>query len=214
MGAIHMNRKNWLLASLLVISSLMLTACGDDPEAKEKEETSSGKVDQTVHLDIPMDLQVATDPQFPVGSTVLIKEGHIPGMEGVKATVSGAYATVAYSVTYTPTNGGERVEGHKWIVHEEIEEYSDQPFEKGEQVTLKASHKEGMENAKAVIESVQDTTVYTVDFTTTDGEIITNYKWVTEEELSSAEADPQTNSESYSDEADSQESESDSESDE
>ncbi len=31
------------------------------------------------------------------------------GMKGAKATITGAYDTIAYTVTYKPTTGGEEV---------------------------------------------------------------------------------------------------------
>lgn len=41
-----------------------------------------------------------------------------------------------------------------------------------------------MKGATAEIESAEQTTVYMVDYTPTDGgEVVTNHKWVTEEEL-------------------------------
>ena len=44
---------------------------------------------------------------------------------------------------------------------------------------------EGMDGATATIDSAEETTVYMVDFTTTDtDEAVTNHKWVTESELS------------------------------
>ena len=44
---------------------------------------------------------------------------------------------------------------------------------------------EGMNGATATIESVEDTTVYMIDFEPTTGEdMVRNHKWVTEDELS------------------------------
>lgn len=42
---------------------------------------------------------------------------------------------------------------------------------------------EGMDGAKAVIESAVETTVYMLDFTTTTGEKVDNHKWIIESEL-------------------------------
>ena len=41
-------------------------------------------------------------------------------MKNAKATVKGAYETYAYVVSYTPTNGDEKVSNHKWVVNEEV----------------------------------------------------------------------------------------------
>jgi hypothetical protein len=46
-------------------------------------------------------------------------------------------------------------------------------------------HTKGMDGAKAEIDSAEKTTVYMINYTsTTDGEEVTNHKWVTESELS------------------------------
>lgn len=53
---------------------------------------------------------------------------------------------------------------------------------------MNASHMEGMEGATATIDSAEDTTVYMVDFVTTDTEEeVQNHKWVTESELAPVE---------------------------
>jgi len=44
---------------------------------------------------------------------------------------------------------------------------------------------EGMEGVTAKIDSAEETTVYVVDYTSTNGEKIKNHKWLTESELSS-----------------------------
>lgn len=92
-------------------------------------------------------------------------------MKGAKATIVGAFDTVAYSVTYTPTTGGEKVENHKWIIHEEIMDAEDRPFNKGDKVITVADHMSGMKNAEVTIDSVKPTTVYMIDYTAaTDNE--------------------------------------------
>ena len=99
--------------------------------------------------------------------------------------IVGAYDTVAYSVSYTPTTGEKRVENHKWVIQEELKDADDKTLEKGSEATLLADHMQGMEGAVAEIESAEHTTVYMVDYNpTTGGERVTNHKWVTESELS------------------------------
>lgn len=116
-------------------------------------------------------LQKADNPTYPVGSTTTIQTDHMEGMKGAKATIVGAFDTVAYSVTYTPTTGGEKVENHKWIIHEEIMDAEDRPFNKGDKVITVADHMSGMKNAEVTIVSVKPTTVYMIDYTaTTDNE--------------------------------------------
>jgi len=138
--------------------------------------------------EIPEGLQEADNPSYEVGSQAIIESDHMPGMNGAEATIVGAYDTTVYTVSYTPTTGGEPVENHKWVIHEEIEEAGDEPFEPGTEVTLNADHMEGMNGATAVIDSAEETTVYMVDFIATDsGEEVKNHKWVTESELSPVE---------------------------
>ncbi|HZG86864.1 YdhK family protein [Paenibacillus sp.] len=134
--------------------------------------------------EVPEGLQPAANPMFPVGGEAVIVADHMPGMKGAAATISGAYNTTAYAVSYTPTTGGERVEAHKWVVHEEIRNAREQPYAPGDTVVLEAEHMEGMKGAEAVIDAAEWTTVYMVDFVpTTGGEPVKNHKWVTEAEL-------------------------------
>ncbi|SDJ18454.1 Protein of unknown function [Alteribacillus bidgolensis] len=134
---------------------------------------------------VPDDLEVAPNPKFKVGSQAIIEANHMEGMEGGTATITGAYDTVAYSVSFTTTTGGERVEDHKWVIHEELKNSGEDFLEPGEKAIIEASHMEGMEGAEATIESARDTTVYMIDFKpTTGGTEVENHKWVVESELS------------------------------
>jgi len=108
---------------------------------------------------------------------------HMLEMEGAEAKIVGAYDTTAYAVTYTPTDGGEPVENHKWVIHEELDTTEPAPLADGTEVTLQADHMDGMDGATATIESSEETTVYMVNFMLQDGEEVTNHKWVTEDEL-------------------------------
>lgn len=137
--------------------------------------------------EIPEGLQEAENPTYAVGDKVILHTDHMAGMEGAEATIVGAYNTTAYAVSYDPTDGGERVNNHKWVVQEEIPEADETPIPEGTEVTLQAKHMEGMEGAKAVIDSSEATTVYMVDYQPTDGgETIRNHQWVVEEEISPA----------------------------
>ncbi|MFG6118755.1 YdhK family protein [Thalassobacillus sp. B23F22_16] len=142
--------------------------------------------------DVPEELKVAEDPAFNEGDTVIIEAEHSEGgetmMKGAEATVTGAFNTTAYAVSFTPTDGGEPVTNHKWVIHEELEDPGEAPLEEGTEVTLNADHMEGMNGAKATIDTAEDTTVYMLDFTTVHGDQeVTDHKWVTEDELSAAE---------------------------
>lgn len=138
--------------------------------------------------ELPGGLQEAESPAYAVGQKIMLHTDHMPGMEGAKGTVVGAFDTVAYEVSYTPTDGGEPVENHKWVVAEEIKEADGELLEPGTEVTLEANHMPGMEGATATIDSYLDTTVYMVDYEDTEtGEMIRNHKWVTGDELAPAE---------------------------
>lgn len=137
--------------------------------------------------EVPDELEEAENPAFEIGSQAIIEADHMPGMKGALATIAGAYETTAYSVTYYPTTGGEPVKDHKWVIHEEIENAGEEPLKPGTEVTLNADHMEGMDGAKAVIESAVETNVYMTDFTTTTGEKVDNHKWIIESELAPIE---------------------------
>ncbi|WP_244093962.1 YdhK family protein [Jeotgalibacillus sp. R-1-5s-1] len=197
-----MKIKNTFLTGACILAvSALLAACGADDQANEDQmmEMESEEMDHSDmdHSDmdhsgmemsgsgeVPEGLEEAADPAFEVGSTAIITDAHMPGMEGAEATIVGAYDTVVYTISYDPTTGGERVEDHKWIIHEEIADAQEEPYEEGDEVTVEATHMEGMEGATAEIDSAEQTTVYMVDFTLENGEEVTNHKWVTESELS------------------------------
>lgn len=178
-----------------MILSLLLMACGNNENMNEGTNMGASQMDSDTEesmdsmnhsgsSDIPKGLKEANDPTYEVGSKAIITASHMKGMEGAKATIKGAYQTTAYVISYTPTFGGEKVDNHKWIIREEIEEAGDKNLEEGMVVTITASHMEGMNGAKGIIESANPTTVYMVDYMpTTGGEEVTNHKWVTESEL-------------------------------
>ena len=203
-------KKNRILTGILSISAAtLLAACSTDTGSQESaaeseassiesmaEESSMSGMDEMegndmegmVHDDsgeIPEGLKEAENPTYNVGETATITDGHMEGMEGAEATIVGAFDTVAYEVSYDPTNGGPREENHKWVIHEEIADAGEEPFEPGDEVTLEANHMEGMEGATATIDDAKGTTVYMIDYQpTTGGEEVKNHKWVTDSELS------------------------------
>ncbi|MCM3443204.1 YdhK family protein [Metabacillus halosaccharovorans] len=186
-----------MLTSLLAI---LLTACtsNTDKTSENNEDTNTNtekhsemdhsEMNHSSSGEVPEGLKEAENPTYKVGSQAILETDHMQGMKGAEATIAGAYDTEVYAVSYTPTTGGDQVENHKWVIHEEIEGAGDTPFKPGEEVVLNADHMEGMNGAKAVIDSVEETTVYMVDYTpTTGGEEVKNHKWVTESELSPIE---------------------------
>ena len=199
--------KKLLIGFFFVIFILALAACtgnneetnpDESPNTEMEPETNDENMetesDPHVNMDhsssgeVPDDLATAKNPTYPLGSKAVIHADHMGGMNGAIATIDGAYDTTVYTVSYTPTTGGEMVENHKWVIHEEIENAEEQPYEQGDEVVLEADHMEGMKGAKATIDSAEDTTVYMVSYTNTEtGEEVSYHKWVTEDELSPVE---------------------------
>ncbi|MFJ6414338.1 YdhK family protein [Terribacillus saccharophilus] len=186
-----MKNKKIIFPFLMVLFVVGLVACSseqddnsDSSNIENHSEMDHSSMNHSSSGEVPEGLQESEDPTYPVGSKVIINASHMEGMEGAEATVSGAYDTTAYVISYTPTNGGKEVTNHKWVIQEEIKDASSNPLEPGTEVTLNAEHMEGMDGAKATIESAEQTTVYMLDYTpTTGGEEVKNHKWVTEEEL-------------------------------
>ena len=133
----------------------------------------------------PAGMTAATNPRFSVGSKVTLTADHMEGMNGAPATVVGAYDTYTYAIDYTPTDGGDPMTDHKWVVQEELEGAGGERLAEGTEVTVNADHMEGMNGATATIASSTDETVYVVDYTA-DGMEMTNHKWVVESEMQPA----------------------------
>lgn len=177
------------LILLGIALTIVLSGCGkSNSDAGNSGMNHSGtdhsEMNHSAQGEVPQGLKEAANPAFKPGSEAVIQEGHMPGMKGATATIAGAYETTAYVLTYTPTTGGEPVKHHRWIIHEEIKDAGDKPFEPGAEVVLEADHMPGMNGAKATIESGEQTTVYMLDYTpTTGGDPVKNHKWVTESEL-------------------------------
>ncbi|WP_409305736.1 YdhK family protein [Peribacillus sp. SCS-155] len=193
------HKKIWLFPFMLVLA-LVLAACGngdnnehanhgtEKPDNKADDSSSMhgdhGDMNHSGSAKVPEGLKTKENPTYKVGSEAIIKADHMEGMNGATAKIVGAYETTAYAVTYTPTTGGEKVTNHKWVIHEELKDAPAQPLKAGDEVTLEADHMEGMNGAKAVIDSAEQTTVYMFDYTpTTGGETMKNHKWVVESEL-------------------------------
>ena len=190
------------LATLLLLAACSTDQSGDGAsesisESESAETVSSmestisdSSMGEMMHDDtgeIPEGLQAAENPTYHIGDIVIVNADHMTGMQGAEATIVGAFDTTVYEVSFNPTNGDPRVTNHKWVIKEEIAEAKDvaEPLAPGTEVTLEASHMEGMKGAIATIESAEATTVYMVDFTPTTGEeMVRNHKWVAEAELS------------------------------
>ena len=188
--------KKLAITMISLATVLVLSACGDnssenssDHESTKAPQQENGKADNHAHMqhssdgELPEGLKVASNPKFPVGSTAIMKADHMEGMNGEEATIVGAFDTTVYAVSYTPTNGGSPVENHKWVVYEELQLEDNEPIKQNSKVVLNADHMEGMQGATATIDSVEETTVYMVNYTSSTGEKVENHKWVTESEL-------------------------------
>src|SRR5699024_5174076 len=144
-------RNMLILLALILVTSLVIVACdtnddnqtdvddnGPGVEDNEDIEDNDGiednddiedndkDMDHSESGEVPDNLEEAENPTYKIGDTATITTDHMEGMEGAEATVVGAYDTTAYMVSYDPTDGGERVEDHKWVVHEEIEDANDE----------------------------------------------------------------------------------------
>ncbi len=203
-------KRSITLAALVLTSTLALTACSDATDNSDDADTTSNTTataeSNETHQeatttadeehgghDHPVDggappagIEEAEDPTYPVGTEVILIADHMPGMDGATATISGAFDTTTYSVSYTPTDGGEPVTDHRWVVHEELVDPGEAPLPGGTKVVLNAEHMPGMQGATATIDYSTEETVYMVDLTV-DGMTMTNHKWVTESEIQPAE---------------------------
>jgi Protein of unknown function (DUF1541) len=201
-----MKTKRTTLFLLTLFLAVFLAACSDGDkenehanmnhsDESEQDKNSSSTyhegmegMDHMNHSssgEVPKGLKEAMNPKFKVGSKAIINSDHMEGMKGAEATIVSAFDTTVYTISYTPTTGREKVTNHKWIIHEEIQDTTDKPYKPGDEVIVEADHMKGMKDAKAVIDSVQQTIVYMVDYTSTTGEEqVKNHKWVTESELS------------------------------
>ena len=175
-------------------AGLILAGCGGNEEAEKESGQEQSGTENHEHMDhsgspeVLEELKTAENPQYPVGEKAIIKEGHMEGMKNAEATIVGAYSTTVYEVSYDPVDGGNRVNNHKWVIHEELKDPEAEAYTQGDKVILDADHMEGMKGAEATVDSAKQTTVYMIDFTPTDGSgKVTNHKWVTEDELSPAE---------------------------
>ncbi|WP_102336310.1 YdhK family protein [Salimicrobium jeotgali] len=196
-------KKKIIFGVMALFLAALLAACGNSSEETEssgdkkeqeeqKEDTEGGMGHSAEEMSsddsVPDGLKKAEDPEFAIGDKAEIKAEHMKGMKGAESTISGAFNTTVYTVSYTPTNGGDPVKNHKWVIHEEFENPGEAPMQEGDEAVMTATHMKGMEGATATIDSAKETTVYMVDFTTTDTEEqVENHKWVTEDELAPAE---------------------------
>jgi hypothetical protein len=175
-----MKRKKYAIRILMLLLMLMLSEWTGNMNIEDINMSDTN----SASAEISKSLKEAKNPTYSVGSQVVVKAHHKKGMIGAEATIVGAYDTIAYAVTYTPTTGGPTVKNHKWIIQEEIKNSGAKPIKPGTEVILEANHMEGMMGAKGTIDLAVCTTVHTIDYLpTTGGPIVKNNKWVIESEL-------------------------------
>ncbi|ANK38490.1 MULTISPECIES: DUF1541 domain-containing protein [Staphylococcus] len=176
------------LSFIILASGLVLSACsnGSGEEKDSKDQKHEEHMEHKSENKVPEDMESTEESKFKKDDEVTITAGHMPGMKNAEATVKGAYETYAYVVSYTPTNGDEKVSNHKWVVNEEVADAPENGFKKGDTVKLEADHMPGMKGAEAKIDDVNKTTVYVVDYRSTENDkMVKNHKWMTSNELKS-----------------------------
>ena len=177
------------MAAAATLALTGVAACSTTDTTTETETTmTQDHTDHAAH-DHPEDggpapagIKEAANPKYPVGTEVTLTADHMPGMDGANATISGAFDTYTYAIDYTPTDGGEPVRDHKWVVQEELEDAGEQLLADGTTKTILANHMQGMEGAEATIVSSTDETVYMVDIDSPDM-TMKRHKWVVESEI-------------------------------
>ncbi|MDO3409545.1 YdhK family protein [Saccharibacillus sp. CPCC 101409] len=189
-----MQKKMMLLFVSAAASLALLAGCSsgsnESRQAGSGSETGSSQGDMAgmnhgSSGEMPEGLQDAANPKYPVGTEVTIRGEHMEGMDGATGTVTGAYDTTIYSLSYTPTTGGDPVTDHEWIIHEELKNAGSEPLKPGDKAIIEADHMEGMRGAEATIDTAEQGVIYMLDYTpTTGGETVKNHMWVTEDELS------------------------------
>lgn len=179
------NSKNFVI--IVAILFFILIGCqkklNDNNKDIDKPVSNAHKHNHPLDGGLPPNgIKEATNPLFPIGSKVIVKADHMPNMNGIEAKIVGAFKTYTYSVNYTPTNGDKDVLDHKWIVHEEVENYGKNKLADGTKIKINANHMYGMQNAMGTIAYSTEETVYMIDFEV-DGMLMKNHKWVVESEL-------------------------------
>ena len=112
------------VATIIGLSGCGNNSSNDDQSSNKKESNQSemdhSKMNHSGSSEVPEGLQEAKNPTYKLGSEATIKADHMKGMNGAKATIVGAYDTTVYTVSYTPTTGGEKVTNHKWVTESEL----------------------------------------------------------------------------------------------
>lgn len=87
-------------------------------------------------------------------------------------------------------------------VPDTLKKAEDPKFNVATEAVIVANHMQGMDGATATIVGAFDTTVYTVSYTTKEGEKVKNHKWIIHEEIKDAKGTPYLAGETVTLEAD------------
>ncbi|MEK3989207.1 DUF1541 domain-containing protein [Robertmurraya sp. FSL R5-0851] len=173
-------RKHILLIFLYLI--FLVVGCANNEEHAH-EMAHKHNFNGSAEVPEALAIKAVENPKYPIGSKAISKANHMGGMmDGVEVTIVAAYKTTAYETSSVMSDGTE-MEKHRWIVHEEFVNAGNKPIATGTEIKTVADHMEGMKDSIQTIDSSVETTVYIVDFVTSDGHEVKNHKWVAEEDL-------------------------------
>lgn len=69
---------------------------------------------------IQEEIEGAGGELFDSGTQVILDAEHMEGMRGASATIEDSETSTVYMIDYMPTNGGEQVVNHKWVIESEL----------------------------------------------------------------------------------------------
>lgn len=172
------SKNNGSMSGMSMSSDKKMNMSSSMDMSSSMSDMSGMKMDES----LPTNLKAAENPKYPVGTAIMLEATHMSGMKGAQGTVAAVYDTKVYEVTYQPTNGGQKVTGHKWLTKDDFKDMKD--HKKGDKVTLESDHMPNMKGAKATITKVEDGPAYAVNYQpTTGGNMVMNHKYLVESEI-------------------------------
>lgn len=172
------SKNNGSMSGMSMSSDKKMNMSSSMDMSSSMSDMSGMKMDES----LPTNLKAAENPKYPVGTAITLEATHMSGMKGAQGTVAAVYDAKVYEVTYQPTNGGQKVTGHKWLTKDDFKDMKD--HKKGDKVTLESDHMPNMKGAKATITKVEDGPAYAVNYQpTTGGNMVMNHKYLVESEI-------------------------------
>ncbi|MBC9118506.1 YdhK family protein [Fructobacillus fructosus] len=172
------SKNNGSMSGMSMSSDKKMNMSSSMDMSSSMSDMSGMKMDES----LPTNLKAAENPKYPIGTAITLEATHMSGMKGAQGTVAAVYDTKVYEVTYQPTNGGQKVTGHKWLTKDDFKDMKD--HKKGDKVTLESDHMPNMKGAKATITKVEDGPAYAVNYQpTTGGNMVMNHKYLVESEI-------------------------------